>query len=99
MGQEETMARVPSILLVPSLLAGALLAGCGHPATAEECREIADRIVTLELEAQRVTDPAEVAKRHGQALAAFEGRFEGCVGKRVTDSAMACVRAAKTPGE
>ena len=88
-------------------LAAALLpwaAGCGHPASEAECGVIMDRIVELELKAQKITDPAEIAKRRSESLglAGDRGRAEvlqGCVGKRITDRALVCVREADNASE
>lgn len=78
-------------------LMGAALAGCGHPASAEECEEIFNRSAEIELRMQNVNDPkliqertAAVRKDRGEDL------VKQCVGKRITNEAMACVRAAKT---
>ena len=79
--------------------------GCGHPATADECRIIVDRIVELELKAQNVTDPAEIARRRstslgmGDAAATAPNLIQDCVGRHVTDRAMACVRSARKADE
>jgi hypothetical protein len=74
---------------------------CGHPATQTDCTTILDRIVELELKAQNVTDPAEVTKRRESALASGDKAqlYQGCVGKRITDAALACVRTAKSVDE
>ena len=83
------------------LLSGAV--ACGHPASEAECQTIVERIVDLELQAQKVTDPNEIAKRRSESLGGGDaGRSEmlvGCIGKHVTDKAMACVRAAGTAAE
>lgn len=77
---------------------GALLvAGCGRPASKADCDVILEKSATIELEAQHVTDAAEVAKRI-EAVRSAQGEqlLAKCVGRRVTDKAMACVRLAKT---
>ena len=86
--------------------AGAALfvSACGHPATEAECQAIVERIVELELKAQKVTDPAEIAKRRGESLGTQgdSGKpavLEGCVGRHITDRALACVRNADTASE
>jgi hypothetical protein len=77
--------------------------GCGHPASEAECEEILGRLVELELAAQHVTDPAEIARRRdatlGEGDAGIANLRSGCVGKRITDRAIACVRAAKSAEE
>jgi len=80
------------------------LASCGHPATEAECQTIVERIVDLELQAQRVTDPAEISKRRSESLGPVgEGNrsevLQGCIGRHITDSALACVRRAETAQE
>ena len=87
----------------PLLALASLASACGRPATEDECRTIAERLVELECKAQHVTDPTEIASRQAAALdAGVEGRrslYEGCVGRRITDGAMACIRAAQTADE
>ena len=89
---------------LPALVTALLLLGCGHPASEAECRAILERIVELELKAQMVSDPAEIAKRRTETLgqAADGGRsdlLDGCIGRHVTDRALACVRNAETAVE
>jgi hypothetical protein len=74
------------------------LAGCGHPATREECDELFAKSAEIELHGQNVTDPKTVAERTASAKATPRGsEFTGqCVGKRITDRALKCVRKAET---
>jgi hypothetical protein len=77
---------------------------CGHPATADECRVIVDRIVELELRAQKVSDPAEIDRRRRTSLGMTDGAtppnlLQDCIGRHLTDRAMECVRSAQTAGE
>lgn len=84
-------------------LAALALSGCGRPATDAECREILGRIVELELEAQKVSDPGEIAKRRQELEASIaagkSGPYEGCVGKSISDKQLDCVRKAKSSAE
>jgi hypothetical protein len=87
-----------------ALVLALLAAACGHPASEAECRIILERIVELELKSQRVNDPVEVAKRRSESLglAADGGRsdlLDGCVGRHITDRALACVQSAETAAE
>jgi hypothetical protein len=87
-----------------ALVVALLSAACGHPASEAECRVILERIVELELKAQRVSDPAEMAKRRNESLGLSPdgGRsdlLEGCIGRHITDRALACVRNAETASE
>jgi hypothetical protein len=91
-------------LLVLAALVVPWATGCGHPASEAECEVIMNRIVELELKAQKVTDPGEMAKRRSESLglAGDRGRAEvlqGCVGKRITDRALVCVREADNASE
>ncbi len=77
-----------------------LLPSCGHPASVAECEEIIERVARLELEKksggseQAVKDEIEETKN-----ALRESTMKDCVGKRITASAMKCVRQAKTSKE
>ncbi len=102
-----TVLRSPPFSLICSalcVLAGLALAGCGHPATEAECQTIVERIVLLELQAQKVTDPGEISKRRSESLGlAGDGNrsevLQGCIGRHITDSALACVRRAESAQE
>lgn len=92
-------------LLVPrlwlSLGALALVTACGHPATEKECQEIADRVAQLELASSPVGKDPDTAKEQLERTRNWvkEGQLKGCVGRRITDGAMQCVRAAKKAEE
>ncbi len=81
-------------------LASLALLGCGHPASEGECKEILRAAAQLELKARLENDKALIA----QELASIESSMKDammhkCVGKRITDSVMRCVRNAKTSEE
>src|SRR5262245_36584468 len=82
-------------LAMPVALA---LAGCGHPATRDECNELFAKSAEIELRGQNITDPKTIADRTASARATPKGsEFTGqCVGKRITDRALKCVRGAVT---
>jgi hypothetical protein len=75
--------------------------GCGHPATEKECQEIADRVTQLELKASPAGKDPEIAKEQLERTRTWvkEGQLKSCVGRRITDAAMRCVRAAKRADE
>jgi hypothetical protein len=74
-----------------------VLAGCGRPATKADCDEILDKSAMFELQTQNVTDQAEIKKRIDAVRAAQgEQLLAKCVGRRITDKAMGCVRNATT---
>lgn len=96
-------ARAPFPRLFAAVLvmgAAALVAGCGHPATNGDCDAIISKSAELELRAQNVTDPATIAQRT-EAVKAARGPelLSRCVGKRITNRALACVERATTPQE
>lgn len=73
-----------------------LTAGCGRKATREDCEAVVDRNVELQLKALGVTDAAIVAKKRADMRASMEKDIQECVGKRVTDSMMTCVKNAQS---
>lgn len=76
------------------LIAVVVLAGCGHPATEKECEEIVERVAKLELQAAQA-NPETVAEEVKIAKESFKKDMSRrCVGRRVTDAAMECVRKA-----
>lgn len=80
-----------SALVVLSLV----LCACGHPASESECREILRKSAELELKTRLDQDKELIAKE----LAGIEESMKGsmmkeCVGKRITDSTLECVRKA-----
>ncbi|MDB4947257.1 MAG: hypothetical protein JWP97_6791 [Labilithrix sp.] len=72
------------------------LAGCGRKATREDCDAVVDRNVELQLKALGVTDPGVVGKRREEMRASMKEDIDRCVGKRVTDGMMSCVKSADT---
>ena len=75
-----------------------ILSGCGHPATVQECEEIVETIVRLELKASDAGTP--VAEEVSATKKSMQGDImKRCVGRRITDTAMACVRSAATSQE
>ena len=88
-------------LLLGSVLCGVAALGCGHPATEKECQEIADRVTELELQHSPVGRDPETAKEQLERTRSWvkESQLKSCVGRRITDKAMQCVRAAKKAEE
>lgn len=84
-------------LCLPPLLTCALL-GCGHPASDKECQEIVERIAILELEKEAgAGDAKSVGAQVDETKKALANNtLKDCVGKRITERAMQCVRAAKS---
>ena len=80
------------------LLSSAGALGCGHPATNQECQEIVERIATLELQtAGTFSDQKAVGAQVDETKKALASNtLKDCVGKRITERAMQCVRSAKS---
>ncbi|WP_437620491.1 hypothetical protein [Sorangium sp. So ce1151] len=74
-----------------------LVSGCGHPAGREECEAIFKRSAEIELRAQNIVDPKIVEERIAAVRDARKDLIDRCVGRHITDAAMACVRQATTP--
>jgi len=76
------------------------VSGCGYPASVAECEEIVTRIARLELEKQYPENSKAVERETESTKKALEKTtMKDCVGKRITDSAMKCVKNAKTSKE
>ncbi len=86
----------PTIVLA---LSTAVLAACGRPATQEDCELIIDRNVELQMKSMQITDPGMIEKRKAEIRAQMSDQLKGCVGKRVTDGMIACVKKAQTADE
>jgi hypothetical protein len=82
--------------LLPLVVVLGLGTGCGHPASEKECEEIVERVATLELE-QAHAGTETVASEVKLAKESFKKDMSRrCVGRRVTQAAMNCVRQAKS---
>jgi hypothetical protein len=84
------------IRLLACLLVVLLAAGCGRKATHEDCEAVVDKNVELQLKALGVVDPATVNKRRDEMRASMKDDIDKCVGKRVTDTMISCVKNAET---
>jgi len=91
----------PQPRLLPFVLFGLLALGCGHPATEKECEEIADRVTQLELSSSPIGRDPDTAKEQLERTRSWvkESQLKSCVGRRITDAAMQCVRSAKKSTE
>ena len=89
-----------TITLVPLFLLLASLTACGgRRATHEDCRQILDRLVDLELQERGFRDPALAARWRSQAAAAHAVDLAACEGQRIPRTALACVQAAANSEE
>ncbi len=84
------------LVLLTLLALSGLCAGCGHPATEKECEEIVERVATLELKnahagEEQMQSEVKLAKESFK-----KDVSRRCVGRRVTQAAMNCVRQAQS---
>jgi hypothetical protein len=92
----------PSKLLLPLWLSAVSpLSGCGRPASLEDCEEIVERVTVLEIKKRQPgSDKAMLKQESEREIAAHRDvMMRKCVGKRITDGIMHCVRNAKTSEE
>ncbi len=81
-------------------LALLLLAGCGRPATVQECNEILTRVATLEYQASSPhKGPIDPERLETIRARLRDTMMKNCVGRRITPKALGCVRAAKSATE
>lgn len=72
------------------------LSACEPPrASAEQCRQIFDRMVELELRQMGFQDPVLAKRRQADLAARFRQDLESCVGRPMPEDAMACVAKAQ----
>ena len=76
-------------------------AACGRPATLEDCEEIVQRVTVLEVKKRQPgADPQSLkAEAEREIVAQREAMQKQCVGKRITDGILRCVRDAKSSEE
>jgi small lipoprotein (TIGR04454 family) len=83
--------------IAPILSVFLLLPGCGRPATLQECEEIANRVATLEYETTSKSQaPPQPEQINTIRARVHDAMMKGCVGKRITQRSLQCVRTAKT---
>lgn len=72
------------------------LAGCGRKATRADCEAVVDKNVEVKLKGEGVTDPGTIQKRKDELRNSLKDDIDKCVGKRVTDGMLTCVKGAET---
>ena len=88
----------PLLRLIP--LVAVLVAGCGRrAATRDDCRQILDRLVDLELQEKGFHDPTLAARWRAEVESTHASDLAACEGKRLPRGAMVCVRAATSSEE
>ncbi len=74
----------------------ASLVSCGRRANRADCEVVVDQNVEVQLRAMGVVDPSTVDKRKDEMRSALRDDIDKCVGRRVTDGMLGCVRRAQT---
>lgn len=86
------MRRAVALLMV--------VAGCGHKASETDCQVIVDRMIEVQLDAQKITDPDERKRQKDIMTNRSTGvDMKECIGRRVTDGMLACVKKSQTQDE
>lgn len=85
--------------VVPLVSLVILLAGCGRKASEADCQLIVDRNVDVQMRAMNITDPVAISKKQQELRGVMKDSLKDCIGRRVTDGMMNCVKAAKTTDE
>jgi predicted small lipoprotein YifL len=89
------MRRAALVLSVVSVLSVVVvLAGCGRKATEADCAAIVDRNVEVQMKKMNINDPATITKKQEEIRGQFSESLKGCVGRRITDNMMQCVKTA-----
>ena len=70
--------------------------GCGRRATQADCDAILDRMVVVKLKQKNITDAESIAKMQVALHKDAEADFPSCIGRRISDSAMECIKKAET---
>jgi hypothetical protein len=74
-----------------------LTLGCGRKATEADCQLIVDRNVEVTMRAMsNQPDQAAITKKQEELRAEMKDGLKDCVGRRVTDSMIDCVKNAKS---
>lgn len=78
----------------------AALVGCGRKATEADCQVIVDQMVVVKMKKKNNTDPAAVTKLQNELREEAKGEvMDGCVGRRISDGALDCIKKAETQEE
>jgi hypothetical protein len=74
--------------------------GCGHKATEADCQLIVDRMVEVQLDKQGITDAEDRQRQKDILLSRTTGvDNKDCLGRRITEGMLSCVRKAKSQDE
>ena len=94
--RSSTAISVLSAFTLLATFATFAISGCGRKADESDCSFILDRNVEVQMKQMKITDPVAVAKRKDEIRGEMKDSLKDCVGKRVTDAMLSCVRKADT---
>ena len=78
-------------------IAFTFLVGCASErASSDQCREIFNRLVVLELRQMGFDDPALAARRQTALATRFQNELDACLGRPLPAGALACLQTANT---
>jgi len=90
-------AAAPPLVVFALVFATSLFAaGCGRRATDADCSLIVDKSVELQLKDMKLDDADQIRKQEDSVRAQLQPEIGSCEGRRVTERAMNCVKAAQT---
>lgn len=84
------------IVFVAALATSLGALSCGRHATQADCEVILDRMVVVKLKQKNITDTESVTKMQSELRKDAESDFPGCIGRRITDAAMECIKKAES---
>ena len=88
--------RSSRLLVVAALVSMTVaLVACGRRANEADCQLIVDKSVELQMKEMEKTDPVAIQKRQDALRHELEPEMKECVGRRITDQMMACVKGAQ----
>jgi hypothetical protein len=79
-----------------ALIFSCIFAGCGRPATVEDCNKVVEKNVEVQLKKGNITDPGDVEREKVRVKASLSDKIAQCPGRRITDGMMRCVDQAET---
>lgn len=91
--------RLQVLVLVLLGFLGLTQTGCGRKATEADCDLIIDRNTEVAMKAINITDPNAITKKQTQIRADMKEELKDCVGRRISDTIINCVRAAQSTDE
>jgi hypothetical protein len=80
-------------------LVACFVSACGRKATAEDCQLIVDRLIEVEMHSMKTTDEGVIEKKQEAIRGTMKDELKDCVGRRVSDSMLACVKKATATEE